>query len=216
MAVPRDGRELGAVIAEFLRAAEAGRVRRADGARYGRDDLRALRGALSHVASELGARGVSTIRGWQIELVLDRLRDAGLPQRRVTAVVDALRSLFAFAIGRGLVAASPVIGLSVPDDDVPEFEVPIRDPAARLCDNGTRTRDAGARTRDAGARTRNADTRIRDTQSLIRDTGTRMWEATRTPTSAMLLLGEHVAKRAIRAIVVAFVLLVLALVIALA
>ena len=209
MAVRRDDRELGAVIAEFLRAAEAGRVRRADGARYGRDDLRALRGALSHVASELGTRGVGAIRGWQIELVLDRLRDAGLPERRVTAVVDALRSLFAYAIGRGLVAANPVIGLSVPDDDAPEFEVPIRDTAARVRDNGTRTRDAGARTRDAEAR-------IRDTQSFIRDTGTRVWEATRTPTSAMLLLGEHVAKRAIRAIVVAIVLLVLALVVALA
>ena len=202
MAVPRDGRELGAVIAEFLRAAEAGRVRRADGARYGRDDLRALRGALSHVASELGTRGVGTIRGWQIELVLDRLRDAGLPERRVTAVVDALRSLFAYAIGRGLVAASPVIGLSVPDDDVPEFEVPIRDTAARVRDNGTRTRDA--------------ETRIRDTQSRIRDTGTRMWEATRTPTGAMLLLGEQAARWTIRAIVIAFVLLALALVVALA
>ena len=202
MAVPPDGRELGAVIAEFLRAAEAGSVRRADGARYGRDDLRALRGALSHVASELGTRGVGAIRGWQIELVLDRLRDAGLPERRVAAVVDALRSLFAYAIGRGLVAASPVIGLSVPDDDVPEFEVPIRDTAARVRDNGTRTRDA--------------ETRIRDTQSLIRDTGTRMWEATRTPTGAMLLLGEQAARWTSRAIVVAFVLLALALVVALA
>jgi site-specific recombinase XerC len=158
------------VIAEFLRAAEAGRVRRADGARYGRADLRALRAALSHVASELGARGVGTISGWQIESFLDRLRDAGLSPQRLAAVVDALRSLFAYAIGRGLVTASPVVGLAVPED---EFDAPIR------------------------------------------RTGTRVRE-TPTPTGGMLLLGEQVAKRTIGVIVVAFVLLAVALLAALA
>jgi site-specific recombinase XerD len=167
---PGDGRELGAVIAQFLRAAEAGRVRRADGARYGREDLRALRGALSYVASELGPRPAGTIRAWQIESLLDRLRDAGLSPQRRAAVVDALRSLFAYAIGRGLLTASPVVGLALPEDDL---DVPIRR-------NGTRVRE------------------------------------TPTPTGAMLLLGEQVAKRTIGVIVVAFVLLAVALLAALA
>ncbi len=206
---PGDSRELGTVIGEFLQAAEDGRVRRADGARYGRDDLRALRGALSHVASELGTRGVDAISALQIQSLIYRLRDAGLPQRRVTAIVEALRALFACAIQRGLVKTSPVIGLSVPEEEVPEFEVPIRDPGARVRDNGTRNRDASTRTRDA-------DTRVRDTENLIRDAGTRIVEATRTPTDAMLLLGEHVARWTIRAIVIAFVLLALALAFALA
>ena len=40
--------------------------------------------------------------------LLDDLHDAGLSPRRETAVIDALRSLFAFALARGLVAVDPL------------------------------------------------------------------------------------------------------------
>ena len=40
--------------------------------------------------------------------LLDDLDDAGLSARRQTAVVDAVHSLYAFAIARGLVPADPL------------------------------------------------------------------------------------------------------------
>jgi site-specific recombinase XerD len=119
-----DSGELGAVIADFLRAAETGRVRREDGAPYSRGELRALRGALSHVASELGSQGVDTISAWQVQSLLARLADAGLPPPRVGAIVDALRSLYAYAIQRGLVTTSPVVGLATGDDDIADADAP--------------------------------------------------------------------------------------------
>ena len=126
----RDSGELGAVIADFLRAAETGRVRRADGAPYSRGELRALRGALSHVATELGSQEVGTISDWQVQSLIARLGDAGLPPPRVAAIVDALRSLYAYAIRGGLVTTSPVVGLSIPDDDhVAEADAPTHNAA---------------------------------------------------------------------------------------
>lgn len=124
MRASRDSGELGAVIADFLRAAETGRVRRADGAPYSRGELRALRGALSHVASELGSQGVDSISDWQVQSLIARLGDAGLPPPRVAAIVDALRSLYAYAIRRGLVTTSPVVGLAVPADDIADADAP--------------------------------------------------------------------------------------------
>lgn len=127
MRASRDSGELGAVIADFLRAAETGRVRRADGAPYSRGELRALRGALSHVASELGSQGVGAISDWQVQSLIARLRDAGLPPPRVGAILDALRSLYAYAIRRGLVTTSPVVGLAIPDDDIADADAPTHD-----------------------------------------------------------------------------------------
>jgi site-specific recombinase XerD len=129
----RDSRQVAAVIADFLRAAEEGRARRVDGERYARDDVRALRGSLSHVASELGSRDIEAVRSWQVQALVLRLRDAGLSRGRQDAIVEALRSLYAYAIRRRLVKASPVIGfaplaedrLSAPEpelDSAPDVE----------------------------------------------------------------------------------------------
>jgi site-specific recombinase XerC len=97
------------VIAEYLDAAARGRVRDADGQPYGRDAQRALRGALSHVASdELGIWEVQDVRDEDIRALVARLREAGVPGPRVDAVAPALRSLYAYAIGEGLVTVNPV------------------------------------------------------------------------------------------------------------
>jgi hypothetical protein len=95
--------ELDVVVADFLAAAATTRTR---------SELRELRGALSHVASELGTMDVGDVRARDVQALLDDLHAAGLPPSRISAVVEALRSLFAYAIRRGLVRTSPMVGMA--------------------------------------------------------------------------------------------------------
>jgi hypothetical protein len=92
---------LGAVIAEFL----AERATLAD---------RDLRAALNHVDAELGTMPVGSVRPRHVTALLDDLHGAGLSLRRVTAVADALRAVFAYAVERRLVAVSPMPGPAPP------------------------------------------------------------------------------------------------------
>jgi hypothetical protein len=110
---------LGAVIAEFIGAAREGRVRRTEDRPYSREQLRDLRASLSHVDSALGASDIGLLRPWRIQKLIDGLRDAGLSQRRLSSMLDALRALFAYAVGRGLITSSPVVGVTTPWPDAP-------------------------------------------------------------------------------------------------
>lgn len=110
----RSVRELGAVIADFLGGAEAGTVRAADGRAYTPTELRELRGALTHVSYELGELDVAAVRSRDVRRLIDELRAAGLPPARLESILDALRSLYAYALQRGLVETSPVIGITIP------------------------------------------------------------------------------------------------------
>ena len=101
---------LGAVIAEFMRAADAG----AD---------RELRAALSHVDAELGTMRVGNVRPRHLTGLLADLREAGLSPRREAAVVEALHAVFAFAVARGLVAADPTPG-AAPRRAAPDAALP--------------------------------------------------------------------------------------------
>jgi hypothetical protein len=90
---------LSAVIAAFAGA-------------LGPGERRELRAALSHVDAELGTMPIRTVRPRTLVGLLGDLRAAGLSPRRRVAVIEALRSLFAFALARGLVSTSPVTGLA--------------------------------------------------------------------------------------------------------
>ena len=90
---------LGAVIAEFLAEAGAGRE---------------LRAALNHVDAELGTMPIGSVRPRHVTALLDDLHGAGLSLRRVTAVADALRAVFAYAVEQRLVAVSPMPGPAPP------------------------------------------------------------------------------------------------------
>jgi site-specific recombinase XerC len=82
-------------------------------------DRRELRAAFSHIAAELGTRRVRAVRARHVDALLDGLRRAGLSAGRQDAVVDALHSLFAFAVARGLVAVDPTRDLG-PSPQAPE------------------------------------------------------------------------------------------------
>lgn len=104
--------ELEAVIADFLAEADEGSVFDGTGKPYTRAALRELRGSLAHVVSEFGTIDVAAVRGRDVRTLVDGLAAAGLPPARITAVVDALRAVYAYAVGRGLVRASPLVGLA--------------------------------------------------------------------------------------------------------
>jgi len=108
----RSNEELGTLIADFLDGARTGTVRAPGGAHYTPAQLRELRGALTHVTSELGARDVGELRSRDVRALVDELLDAGLSPSRAGAIVDALRPVYAFALERGLVTTSPLVGLA--------------------------------------------------------------------------------------------------------
>jgi hypothetical protein len=106
--------ELGTLIDEFLQAAEDGMI--LDGSRpYSKESIRALRGALSYVDSELGTMDVQDVRRNHVQALIDQLLGSGLPQVRVVAVAAALDSLYAYAIKRDLVGFNPVVALQLPE-----------------------------------------------------------------------------------------------------
>ena len=109
--------ELEAVIADFVAEADEGSVRDGSvrdgsGKPYTRAAVRELRGSLAHVVSELGTLDVAAVRGRDVRAMVDGLAAAGLPPARVTAVIDALRAVYAYAVGRGLVRTSPLVGMA--------------------------------------------------------------------------------------------------------
>jgi hypothetical protein len=89
-----------AVIDEFLRAA---------------GERRELRSALSHVSAEIGTMPLERVRARHVMALLDRLRDAGLSAKRQKAIIDALSSLYSFALARGLVRTSPLALPAAPE-----------------------------------------------------------------------------------------------------
>jgi hypothetical protein len=85
--------DVGTLVADFLADAEAGGA-------YPRDQLRALRRELAHVvASDLGDRDVAAVGAEDIQPLSG-------------PVVDALRLVFAYAVERGLIRSSPLVGLA--------------------------------------------------------------------------------------------------------
>lgn len=106
--------ELGALIDEFIQAAEDGTARDAGNQSFTREGTRALRRALSYADSELGTLDVQDVRRRHVQALIGQLRGAGLVEERVREVADALRALYAYAIQRELVGFSPVVELDLP------------------------------------------------------------------------------------------------------
>jgi hypothetical protein len=110
-----DRTQVSALIDEFLQSAENEVAWDGGSKRYTRESVRQLRGALSYVDSELGTMDVKDVRRRHVQALLEQLRASGLPGPRVIAVADALRELYAYAIRRDLVGASPAVELDLPE-----------------------------------------------------------------------------------------------------
>jgi hypothetical protein len=107
-----------AVIEDLLAAAARGSARDQYGRRFDTEGLRGLRWALTgHVHEELGSMAIAEVRTRHVQALVDRLDAGGLSQRRVDAVVHALRTLFTYAEERELVHSSPADAVALPDDE---------------------------------------------------------------------------------------------------
>jgi hypothetical protein len=105
--------EVGAVIDDFLLAADAGLTSDSQGQPYGPGSVPSLRGALSYVYAESGRLAVDEVRRHHLQGLVDQLRDAGVDGGRILAVVDALSELYSYAVRRDLVGFSPVVELDL-------------------------------------------------------------------------------------------------------
>jgi hypothetical protein len=86
---------LGDVIADFLR--DAGQGLMPSDRPYTPAEVRDLRAALGHVDAELGREPVRGVQAADIEALVERLRAAGLSERRLAAMLEALRALDRYA-----------------------------------------------------------------------------------------------------------------------
>jgi hypothetical protein len=93
-------------------------------------DRRDVRSALSHIDAELGTRPIRTVSARNVVALLGDLRAAGLSPRRETQVADALHALFAFAVARRLIAASPIVETTRPERSARPRSRPRPAPAA--------------------------------------------------------------------------------------
>ena len=119
-----DRSELGALIEEFIEAAEDGVAPDPRGQPYTAEGLRAVRGGLSYVDTELGAMTLQGVRQRHVQGLVTQLRGAGLAPARIFGVVDALSALYSYAIRRDLVGSSPVVELDLLESE----KVPYVDP----------------------------------------------------------------------------------------
>jgi len=98
--------DLATLIAEFLADGEA--------------STREQRSALAHVlASPLREREAAALRPDEVRAVLADLEADGLSPARTAAVLDALRRVFAYAVARGRLRTSPLVGLAAPSRTAP-------------------------------------------------------------------------------------------------
>jgi hypothetical protein len=99
-------------------------------------EQRDLRSALSHIDAELGTMRVRSVRARNLVALVGDLRTAGLSPRRQMTIIDALHSVFGFALARRLVSVSPAAGFTAlghEDNPRPRAAAPAV-PAARTED----------------------------------------------------------------------------------
>jgi hypothetical protein len=105
---PVDDPKLSTVIAAFRRDLAAERVRGLHRLPRSREELRRLGSALTHIDSELGTANIDSVGPGDAGSLIDRLAEAGLAEDRLRSVSEALRSLFAYAVARGLLERDPI------------------------------------------------------------------------------------------------------------
>ena len=101
-------------IEAFLAAIEAGSALNKHGRPYKPSAIRDLRGALEgHVEPALGGRRLADVRRGDVQRLIDSMTP-GRSGSRVRSVVNAIRSLYAWAQDRELVEHSPATRLRLP------------------------------------------------------------------------------------------------------
>lgn len=108
------GMRVKAACEAFLLAAETGAALNKHGRRYKSSAVRDLRGALvNHVQPAFGAKRIGDVRRGDVQRLVDELVPS-MSGSRVRTVVNAIRSLYAWALDRELAAVDPAARIRLP------------------------------------------------------------------------------------------------------
>jgi site-specific recombinase XerC len=128
-----DGTTIQEAISDFLAAAERGSALDRYGRAYTDESVRELRWCLTgHVDRRLGTLDLTELRRHDVEALVVDLEAAGLPRRRLRAIVKSVRALYDYAAQRGLVESNPAERVAIPDEDDAAQPSRERPPAGRV------------------------------------------------------------------------------------
>lgn len=99
----------------FLLAINDGIALNKRGKPYKKSAIRTIEGALKgHIGQELGQLPLYEVRHGQVQTLVDEMVAEGLSGSRVRNVLNALRSLYTYAIARELARDSPITNILLP------------------------------------------------------------------------------------------------------
>jgi site-specific recombinase XerD len=102
----------------FIAAMYDGTALSKKGKRYSKSSCRSLENTLrDRIAEELGSVPMDDVRRGQVQTLVDEMVAEKLSGSRVRNVVNALRSLYAYAIPRDLAQDSPIANILLPAKD---------------------------------------------------------------------------------------------------
>lgn len=111
----REGVYVKDAVDRFLLAIRDGSALNKKGRRYKHSAIRTIEGAMRlHVLPALGTQLLTDVRRGHVQALIDELVAEGLSGSRVRNVLNALRSLYMYAIARDLVETSPISSIRLP------------------------------------------------------------------------------------------------------
>jgi hypothetical protein len=125
------GGSVGEMIEEFLQDVEGGFARDRYGRPFTPEAAHELHWSLAgYVDEELGATSLTDLRRQDLEALIYKLADRGVPRRRLRALAKSVRALYDYAAERDIVRHNPAERVAIPDED--EAEQPTASDTGRL------------------------------------------------------------------------------------
>ncbi|MBS1676001.1 MAG: tyrosine-type recombinase/integrase [Actinobacteria bacterium] len=103
---------------EFIAQCKAGVARTKKGKRYTPKSIKSLDSGLKRVPSEIRERLMSAVTRGELQKMVDGFIREGLSSERIATIVNAVRSLYRWAIKRDLVNENPAAPVDIPVDEV--------------------------------------------------------------------------------------------------
>lgn len=112
------GGSVGEMIEEFLQDVEGGFARDRYGRPFTPEAAHELHWSLAgYVDEELGDASLTDLRRQDLEALIYKLADGGVPRRRLRALAKSVRALYDYAAERDVVRHNPAERLAIPDED---------------------------------------------------------------------------------------------------
>jgi integrase len=102
---------------EFIGECRAGVARTKKGKRYTKNSIKSLDSGLKRVPAEIRERLMSAVTEAELQTMVDGFIREELSGERIATIVNAIRSLYRWAIKRGKAAGSPAADVTIPIDE---------------------------------------------------------------------------------------------------